>query len=200
MNIDLDIDITGAEKVGPELIEGFHDGLYESGEHLLKRGREKAERDVSYARRVWNTDVLDGFATEQDELKSRYVDYWSGEIVNEVPHAAVVDKGLYPKGEITGSSPSVQDIMPWVIDHLSPANIEESEIEPDNWHEDAQDMAEEYGPGWVITGFAVREKIDKEGFSGIHFTETTEAYLKRIGPPIVKLKIEKEMRKRLRDI
>lgn len=67
----------------------------------------------------------------------------------------------------------------------------------ENWDPELQALADEYSPGYVITAFAVRESIDEEGYPGIHFTDTTEAYLKQIGTPIVKMKVEKHMRKEL---
>jgi hypothetical protein len=68
----------------------------------------------------------------------------------------------------------------------------------DSWDPDLQDLADEYSPGYVITAFAVRESIAEEGYPGIHFTETTEAYLKQIGTPMVKNKVEKHMNQELR--
>jgi hypothetical protein len=68
----------------------------------------------------------------------------------------------------------------------------------DGWDNDLQDLADEYSPGYVITAFAVKETMEEEGRPGIHFTETTEAYLRKIGPMIVKNKVEKHMNRELR--
>mgnify|MGYP000105399558 CR=1 FL=1 len=68
----------------------------------------------------------------------------------------------------------------------------------EEWNEDLQELADEYSPGYVITAFAVRNKIDEEGYLGIHFTETTESYLKQLGPPMVKMKVEKHLNEQLR--
>jgi len=69
----------------------------------------------------------------------------------------------------------------------------------ENWDPDLQDLAEQYSPGYVITAFAVREHIDEEGFQGIHFTDTTEAYLREIAHTTVKTKVEKHMNQQLRE-
>jgi hypothetical protein len=70
----------------------------------------------------------------------------------------------------------------------------------ENWDPELQQLAAEYSPGYVITAFAVRESLEEEGYPGIHFTETTESYLKQIGTPMVKNKIEKHMQRELRKI
>ena len=67
----------------------------------------------------------------------------------------------------------------------------------DDWHPDLQELAAEYSPGYVITAMAVRQKIDEEGVPGIHFTETTSAYMKQIGSPMVKAKVEHHMQKEI---
>lgn len=69
----------------------------------------------------------------------------------------------------------------------------------ENWDPDLKALADEYSPGYVITAFAVREKIANEGYPGIHFTDTTEAYLMQIGKPMVKNKVEKHMNRQLRE-
>lgn len=68
----------------------------------------------------------------------------------------------------------------------------------ENWDSSLQDLAEEYSPGYVITAFAVKETMEKEGRPGIHFTETTKTYLRQIGPMIVENKVEKNMNRELR--
>lgn len=67
----------------------------------------------------------------------------------------------------------------------------------DEWEDDLQDLAEEYTPGYVITAFGVQESIKKEGYHGVHFTESTESYL-RSQKMNVKNKIEKQINNELR--
>lgn len=67
----------------------------------------------------------------------------------------------------------------------------------ENWDPGLRDLANEYSPGYVITAFAVKNSLEEEGYPGIHFTDTTESYLKQIGPPIIKAKVEKHMQKEL---
>jgi hypothetical protein len=67
----------------------------------------------------------------------------------------------------------------------------------ENWDPDLRDLANEYSPGYVITAFAVKDHLEEEGYPGIHFTDTTESYLKQIGPPIIKAKVEKHMQRQL---
>jgi hypothetical protein len=68
----------------------------------------------------------------------------------------------------------------------------------DEWNPELQELADTYSPGYVITAFAVREKLDEEGYEGIHFTETTESYMKQMGKTWIKSKVEKHMNRQLR--
>lgn len=68
----------------------------------------------------------------------------------------------------------------------------------ENWHEDLQDLAQEYSPGYVITAFNVRDKIAEEGYEGIHFTDTTESHLEQVGPMVTKNIVEGHMNKELK--
>lgn len=121
--IKLETDVSGADQVGDALLRGLNDGLEDTGKTLLRHGEEFAKDEVVGARRVWTEEVKRGFDSEESDaiaMKRSYV--WKGSIFNPVKHAEVVDRGLAPAGEITGSNPSVQDIMPWVVDNLSPAD------------------------------------------------------------------------------
>lgn len=66
----------------------------------------------------------------------------------------------------------------------------------EEWDPALQALAAEYSPGLVITAFGVREKLAKEGYEGIHFTEETEKRI-RTQNMNVKNKIEKQMNLRL---
>jgi hypothetical protein len=68
----------------------------------------------------------------------------------------------------------------------------------EDWHPELRELASEYSPGYVITAFAVKNKIDQKGVKGIHFTDTTESYLEQIGHPMVRNKVEKHLNKELR--
>jgi hypothetical protein len=119
-DIDIDIDIDGSDKVASALRRGLKKGLKDAGNTLLGEGEEKAEDEVVGARRVWTKEVKNSFQSEENQF-SRF-NHWKGKVFNPSRHADVVDRGLAPAGEITGSNPSVQDIMPWVVSNLSPAD------------------------------------------------------------------------------
>jgi len=195
----IDIDVEGATKVGPALRRGLSDGLEDTGKTLLEEGEDKARDEVMGAGRVWNEEVKHGFESEGADFQRFY--HWKGKIFNPVKHADVVDRGLAPEGEITGSNPSVQDIMPWVVDNITPdadaqAKAEKANI--GNWDPQLQALAVQNGKANVIAAFAIRDSIDKDGFPGIHFTDTTEAYLKQVGVMMIKNKVEKHMNRELR--
>lgn len=69
----------------------------------------------------------------------------------------------------------------------------------EDWHPDLQRLAAEYGPGYVITAFKVKSKIDQQGYRGIDFTGTAETYLQRVGPMVVQRKVEAAMNQKLRE-
>lgn len=68
----------------------------------------------------------------------------------------------------------------------------------DDWHPDLQEAAAEYGPGYVLTAFAVKEKLEERGYPGIFYMKTAEKYMNRVGPMVTKRKIEKQMNRELR--
>lgn len=76
--------------------------------------------------------------------------------------------------------------------------MSEDEWDTEDWHPDLQDLAEEYSAGYVITAFRVRESLAEEGYPGIHFTDSTEAYLRKIKNLTVKPQVESEMNEELR--
>lgn len=69
----------------------------------------------------------------------------------------------------------------------------------ENWHPDLQELAEEYSPGYVITAFKVRGKIDQEGYAGVNFSDAIKTDLRSYGPMLVKKKVEKHMNQELRE-
>jgi len=121
-NIDLEIDVNGVKATKKALKKGLRKGLEDAGNTLLDEGEDAAEDAVMHNgdRGVWHGKVKRGFETEENQFSRWY--HWQGHIRNPVPHAKVVDVGLAPRGEITGSNPSVQDIMPWVVDNLGPTD------------------------------------------------------------------------------
>jgi hypothetical protein len=114
-DIHIDIDIEKADRVGKALRKGLSDGLEDTGKTLLREGKKVAEDEVAGVRE-WNSEVKEGFVTETSDF-NRYYNF-HGKIVNPVEHAEVVDEGLSASAE----GPSVQDIMPWVVDNLRPAD------------------------------------------------------------------------------
>jgi hypothetical protein len=193
-DIDIDIRITNAGKVPPSLKQGLEDGLQDSGEAFLDKGEDKAKDVIFSADRVWRKTLKQGFRTEDDRTSTFYS--WSGKINNDAPHAKINEDGRDP-----GNAPSVQDIIPWVDDKLTPNADAQEKAERANveeWNPQLQGLAGIYSPAMVITAFAVKGGLEEKGYPGIGFMETTEAYLKQIGPLLVKRKVEKHMNRELR--
>jgi len=44
----------------------------------------------------------------------------------------------------------------------------------------------------------VKEHLDEKGYAGIRYMETAEQYLERVGPIVVKRKVESKMNRALR--
>jgi len=198
-DIDIDIDVKKWERVQPALRSGLSEGLEEAGEWLMDKGESHARDIVMFSDRIWNKQVKRGFTTDSDELTNRYY-RWTGEIRNNAPHAMIVEKGLAPAGEITGSSPSVQDIIPWVDDEVVPnAEAQESAEKANigNWNVQLQALAVEYGKATVIAAFAIAESLKEDGYPGIRFMGQTESYLQS-QTMNVKNKVEKQMERELR--
>ena len=123
--VEIKTNVRGADKVADALLRGLNDGLEDTGNTLLRKGEEFAKDEVVGARRVWTEEVKRGFDSKEEDSIAMGRNYaWRGSIFNPVKHADVVDRGLAPAGEIEGSDPSVQDIMPWVVDNLSPADYD----------------------------------------------------------------------------
>lgn len=199
-DIDIEIEVERAERVGPALSEGFHEGLYDTGRHLLAEGEKFATDYVQNTDRVWLKRVKRGFDSEENQF-SRYFN-WQGKITNDAPHAKIVDEGLKPEGKQRRSSPSVQDIIEWVDSEVVPntsAQEAANSANIGNWDPQLQALAVHHGKANVIAAFAIAESLKEEGYPGIWFTETTEEYLEQIGKPMLKNKIESEMQKKLRE-
>jgi len=197
-DIHIDIEVKNEDKVAPALVSGLEEGLEEAGEWMQEKGEAKARDIVMGTDRVWNRAVKHGFTTNENQFNRYY--HWKGSLVNTAPHAMIVEKGLAPAGEITGSTPSVQDILPWVDSEVTPnAAAQESarHANLENWDPELRILAEEYGTANVIAAFAIAKKIKDKGYPGIRFMAQTEAYLetKRMN---VKQKVEKQMNKELR--
>jgi len=193
-DIDIDIDVEKADRVGPALRSGLKEGLEEAGDWMMREGEDKARDAVLSADRVWRGTLKQGFSTKENQFSRTH--HWKGEIRNDAPHARINEKGLKP-----GNSPLVQDIIPWVDDKLTPnADAQEAAAHADvnEWDPQLESLAAEYSPGIVITAFAVKGGLEKKGYPGIGFMETTEQYLQRYGPLLVKRKVEKQMERELR--
>jgi len=193
-DIDLDIDVRKADRVGPALRRGLREGMEDAGNWMLDEGEDKAKDAVLSADRVWRKTLKQGFSTNENQFSRSY--HWQGSIENDAPHAEINEHGLKP-----GTSPSVQDIIPWVDDKLTPnaeAQASADAADVGSWNPNLQSLAAEYSAGIVITTFAVKEGLEEDGYPGIGFMDTTESYLEQVGPRLVKQKVEKQMRRELR--
>lgn len=194
-DIDIDIDVKRADRAGPALREGLREGLEDAGEWMLDQGEDRAKNIVLGADRVWRKTLKQGFSSSENQFSRHY--HWQGTIENDAPHAGINEHGLKP-----GSSPSVQDIIPWVDDNLQPDASAQARAEAahiGNWDPQLQALAVQYSKGKVITAFAVKEGLEDKGFPGIGFMETTEKYLQQVGPMLVKNKVERAMNRSLRE-
>jgi hypothetical protein len=193
-DIDIDIDVEKAGRVQPALRRGLREGLEEAGKWMMREGEDKARDAVLSADRVWRGTLKQGFSTNENQFSR--TDHWKGKISNDAPHAEVNERGRKP-----GNAPSVQQIIPWVDDKLTPdgsAQERAASADVNNWNPELEALAAEYSPGIVITAFAVAEGLEDKGYPGIGFMETTETYLKQVGPMLVKRKVEKQMERELR--
>jgi hypothetical protein len=190
-DIEIDVDVSNNTALaGPALKQGLEDGLQDAGEWLLEKGEDQAKDAVLSADRVWRGTLKEGFRTRDKHSSDFYS--WNGEIINDAPHARVNEEGRKP-----GNAPAVQDIIAWVDDKVVEGNPDtESNVE--NWNPQLQGLAASYSPGTVVTAFAVKEGLEDNGYPGIGFMETTEAYLEGIGPMIVERKVEKHINRELR--
>lgn len=196
--IDLNIDVKRAGRVGPALRRGLEEGLEESGEWMLDQGEGRAKDVVMLTDRVWRKRVKNGFLTSGISISDSR---WNGRILNQAPHSEIVEKGLAPAGEIVGANPSVQDIIPWVDDKITPnasAQRAATHANVSNWDPELQSLAATYGIATVISAFNIRKHLEENGYPGIRFMEQAESYLKQISPMNVKQKVEKEMQRELR--
>lgn len=189
--ININADISGDDRVGPALRDGLEDGLEESGDWLLRNGVREARGQVRAADRIWRREVYHGFETDDDGVTND--GEWSGEIRNAAPHARVVEEGLNP-----GTTPPVQNLIEWVSDNMAPmTRVDTSETNVSSWHPDLQQLAGQYGAGYVRTAFALQEHLEENGYRGIEFMDAAETYLNRVGPMVIKRKVERAMQRAL---
>jgi len=172
------------------------EGLEDTGNWMLDEGVDKAKDGIMSEpnRRVWKGEVKNSFVKNEWEFNRSY--FWKGSITNTAPHAESVENGLPP-----GTNPTIQTLIPWVDDQLEPNSetkdlARQSHIE--NWQAPLRALAKEYGTAEVLTTFAVKGKLEDEGYQGIHFMREAESYLEQMGKTIVKGKIEKHMQNELR--
>lgn len=193
-DIDIKIDVSETQKIPLALKKGVVEGLKDSGAWMLDEGEDKAKDVVMSADRVWRKTLKQGFTSQRNQFSRHY--HWQGHIRNNAPHAEVNEDGLKP-----GTTPPVQRLIPWVDDKFSGglSRVTTTSYNVENWDPALQELAAQYSPGKVITSFAVQDKLEKEGYPGIGFMETTETYLERVGPAVVKRKIEKHMQRELRE-
>lgn len=194
INIDVDVDDDDLARLEEALLDGLEDGMGASVAWLTRKGQSKAKSRIRSTDRVWRRKVYHGWSSQDIETSPEHA---SGQITNLADHARVVDEGLAPAGEITGSNPQVQDIIKWVSSELYPAVHDGVDL--DDWDPELQALAAEYSPGYVLTAFAVRDKLDREGYPGIDFTGAAEQYLERVGPMVVQRKVEKRINRKLRE-
>jgi len=190
--MEIEIDVKRHSQILPAIQSGLSDGLKDAGQWMLDTGERRAKDAIMSADRIWHRTLKEGFETEGSGEFTRQSG-WKGKITNTAPHASLNERGLKP-----GSSPPVQKIAPWVNDRIA-TGIAGNSHDTSNWDPDLQALAERYSPGVVVTSFAVKNKLENKGYSGIGFMETTETYLKTVGPPIVKQKVEKHLRREVRE-
>lgn len=193
--VDLEITVKRHKKIPSAVKMGFKRGQMDAGEWLLEEGEDRAKDAIMSADRIWREKLKEGFEQEDMNGLGR-VSGWTGELKNTAPHAEHNETGMKP-----GNSPPVQNLAPWIDDQIGASlpSVTTTSYNVNNWDPDLQSLAAEYSPGIVITAFAVQDKLEKEGYSGIGFMETTENYLQRVGPAVVKHKVEKHLRREIRE-
>lgn len=132
-DVEINWEIHGASATGNALYDGLKKGLNDAGETIIENGEDFAVDEVISARRVWNGQVKRGFESgESDDIAwSERTGYWKGEIINTVPTAKIVDKGIAPAGKYK-NSPQAQDLMEWVVSNLPPAPYDEDDDDEGN--------------------------------------------------------------------
>jgi hypothetical protein len=193
-DIELKADLKKHERVSPALFDGLREGLEESGNWMLENGTRFAYDYVVAKDRVWNKQVKRGFTTNENQFSRR--DHWQGTISNEAPHADMVEDGRPPGTEI-----DIAEIVPWVDDRLTPNSDAREKAEDSNvsaWDQKIRGLAWTHGTANVITAFAVKRHLEKEGYPGIGFMDTTESYLEQVSGMVIKGKIEREMERELK--
>jgi len=188
-DLSLKAEIDGHQRVDDALREGLKEGLKETGEWLQRRGKRRAQERVRATDRVWRERVYHGFSDPDGTTEGGT---WEGSLRNEAPHAEIVEDGLEP-GE---ANPPVQNIIEWVSDKLTPEPATGRDLS--DWDPELQALAEDYHPGYVLTAFAVKEHIEKEGYRGIGYMDAAERYMSSIGPMVLHRKVEKNMERALR--
>lgn len=188
-DIEFNTSINGHEQIPDAIQDGVENALKETGAWLQRNGREEARDVIRGADRIWRRKLYYGWNTADGSITGP--GEWEGTLENEAPHAEVVEDGLNP-----GNSPSVQDIIPWVNDKLQPHDL--GKRDPTNWDPALQELANDYGPGYVLTAFAVKEKLEQRGYPGIGFMEAAERYMQRVGPLVLQRKAEKHLERELR--
>lgn len=200
---DIEIRVDDDKPLGPgsrfrKAVEaGFNEGFKESLNYLQKLGVQNALDIVMLNDRVWNKKVKNGFTTSTFSFPRWY--NHQGKITNTAPHAKIVEEGLQPAGKISGSKPSVQDILPWVESEVTPnAEAQETAKKANigNWDVQLQALAVEYGTANVIAAFAIAKSIKDEGYRGIGFMSKTESELQSQAVN-VRNKVEKHINREL---
>jgi len=197
IDIEVDVDDGDLAKLEDALIEGLENGMRESIAWMVRNGQHKAKSRIRSTDRVWRQRVYHGWK-QQETVVTETGGGVEGEggLINTADHAKVVDVGLAPEGQIEGANPQVQNIIQWVSEKLYPHP--HAGVNLEDWEDELQALAAEYSPGYVMTAFAVKHKLDEKGYPGIDFTGAAESYLRKTGPMIVHRKVEKQMNKKLR--
>ena len=203
-DVSVDIDVNKNKPGSPgkrfqsAIQNGISEGLEQSLDMLQEKGKRDAKDIVMLHDKVWNKELKNSFKTETHPYPRWY--HHKGKIINTARHAEIVEKGLAPAGEITGSKPSVQDIIDWVDSEIEPNAYAKQKAEVaniGNWDPQLQALVVQYGTAKVIAAFAIARHIKDKGYSGIRFMEQTESKLKS-QEVNVKNKVEKEIRREFR--
>lgn len=185
---DLEVEVEGERRMEKALEEGLEAGLRDSIAWLLRNGISESKDRIRVTDRLWRKEVFRNWSMQWDQSEEEA----HGRITNNAPHARIVDEGLKPGS----ANPSVQDIIPWVDDKLSPQPV--GDRNPSEWDPELIALSEEYSPGMVLTAFAIKDHLEEQGYPGIDFTGAAERYMERVGPMVIKRKIEKWMQRRVR--
>lgn len=112
-DLRFEYEVEGVEKTMRRIRRGLREGMEQSADDLIGRGKEAARDRIYRRRRIWNKEVYRyGWYESVDTLSPTRV---QGFLANYAKHARVVDEGRRPGAE----APQVQHIIDWVDDKVT---------------------------------------------------------------------------------